>query len=88
VLHSAAPQRLGIAERCRVSLYRWHIACTRRRSEPPAAAPRPSGEPPIEQSEAYVDLDTSGLYRFPRAALLQGTTPLSRRQSVGARRCA
>ena len=40
----------------------------------------------IEQPGAYVDLDTGDLYRIPKEALLQGASPLIRRESSRAGR--
>lgn len=40
----------------------------------------------ITEPGAYVELGTGDLYRFPKEALLEGTSPLIRKESSGASR--
>lgn len=40
----------------------------------------------IQEPGAYVELGTGDLYRIPKEALIQGASPLIRKESVGASR--
>jgi len=45
-----------------------------------------TGARPCEKENAYVEVGTGDLYRIPKEALLQGSSPLIHKESTGASR--